>query len=44
VLAVIDGATPAMIERTVAAGRAPCLATLIERGSFVATPCRSSHR
>jgi hypothetical protein len=35
VLAVIDGATPAMIERTVAAGRAPCLATLIERGSFV---------
>ena len=34
-LAVIDGATPSMIERTVAAGRAPCLATLIERGSFV---------
>jgi len=35
VLAVIDGATPAMVERTVAAGRAPALATLIERGSFV---------
>ncbi|MGD0197629.1 MAG: alkaline phosphatase family protein [Solirubrobacteraceae bacterium] len=32
---VIDGAAPAMIERTVAAGRAPALAALIERGSFV---------
>jgi hypothetical protein len=35
VLAVIDGASPAMVARTVAAGRAPTLATLIERGTFV---------
>jgi hypothetical protein len=35
VLAVIDGATPAMLARTVEAGRAPALASLIERGSFV---------
>jgi hypothetical protein len=34
VLAVIDGARPAMIEQAVADGRAPCLATLIERGSY----------
>ncbi|HEX2704101.1 MAG TPA: alkaline phosphatase family protein [Solirubrobacteraceae bacterium] len=34
-LAVIDGATPAMVAQTVAAGRAPTLAALIERGSFV---------
>ena len=34
-LAVIDGASPAMVARTVAAGRAPALAALIERGSFV---------
>jgi hypothetical protein len=31
---VIDGARPAMIEQAVADGRAPCLATLIERGSY----------
>ena len=34
-LAVIDGAAPGMVERAVAAGRAPALAALIERGSFV---------
>jgi hypothetical protein len=34
VLAVIDGARPAMVEQAVADGRAPCLATLIERGSY----------
>ena len=34
-LAVIDGAVPAMLERAVQAGRAPALAALIERGSFV---------
>ncbi len=31
---MIDGARPAMIEQAVAEGRAPCLATLIERGSY----------
>jgi len=31
---VIDGARPAMIEAAVAEGRAPCLATLIERGTY----------
>jgi hypothetical protein len=31
---VIDGARPAMIDQAVAEGRAPCLATLIERGSY----------
>jgi hypothetical protein len=31
---VIDGARPAMIEQAVADGRAPCLATLIEHGSY----------
>jgi hypothetical protein len=35
VLAVIDGARPAMIDLAVAEGRAPALAALIERGSFV---------
>ncbi|MGI8801178.1 MAG: alkaline phosphatase family protein [Solirubrobacteraceae bacterium] len=35
VLAVIDGAKPAMLERTVAEGRAPILELLIERGSYV---------
>jgi hypothetical protein len=35
VLVVIDGAAPAMLERAVEAGRAPLLATLIERGSYV---------
>lgn len=35
VLAVIDGARPAMIEQAVAEDRAPALAALIERGSYV---------
>jgi hypothetical protein len=32
---VIDGARPAMLEQAAAEGRAPCLATLLERGSSV---------
>ena len=35
VLAVIDGARPAMIDDAVADGQAPALATLIERGRYV---------
>jgi Type I phosphodiesterase / nucleotide pyrophosphatase len=35
ILAVIDGAKPAMLERTVAEGRAPILELLIERGTYV---------
>jgi hypothetical protein len=35
VLAVIDGARPAMIDEAVAEGVAPSLAALIERGTFV---------
>ena len=35
VLAVIDGAKPAMLDRAVAEGRAPIIAQLIERGSYV---------
>ncbi len=35
VLAVIDGARPAMIDDAIAEGSAPALATLIERGSYV---------
>jgi len=35
VLAVIDGARPAMIDAAVGHGRAPALAALIERGRFV---------
>ena len=31
---MIDGARPAMIEQAVVDGQAPCLATLIERGSY----------
>jgi hypothetical protein len=31
---VIDGARPAMVEEAVADGHAPCLAALIERGSY----------
>ena len=33
-LAVIDGARPAMVEHAAAEGHAPALATLIERGSY----------
>jgi hypothetical protein len=36
VLAVIDGARPAMVERAIELGRAPSLASLVERGSYVA--------
>jgi hypothetical protein len=35
VLCVIDAMAPAMLERAVAAGDAPILATLMERGSYV---------
>jgi hypothetical protein len=35
ILAVIDGAKPAMLDRTVAEGRAPILELLIERGTYV---------
>jgi predicted AlkP superfamily pyrophosphatase or phosphodiesterase len=35
VLCVIDAMSPAMLERAVAAGAAPTLAQLIERGHFV---------
>jgi hypothetical protein len=35
VLVVIDGAKPAMLERAIAEGRAPTLAALMERGSYV---------
>ncbi|MGI8559649.1 MAG: alkaline phosphatase family protein, partial [Solirubrobacteraceae bacterium] len=35
ILAVIDGAKPAMLERAVADGRAPSLELLIDRGSYV---------
>ena len=35
VLAVIDAMKPAMLERVVAAGRAPMLAALLERGQYV---------
>jgi len=35
VLAVIDSLRPEMLERAIAAGRAPALATLVERGSYV---------
>lgn len=35
VLAVIDGLRPAMLERAVAAGRAPALARVLEEGTYV---------
>lgn len=35
VLAVIDGLKPAMLERAVAAGRAPALARIFEEGTYV---------
>ncbi len=35
VLAVIDSLKPAMLDATIADGRAPALATLVERGSYV---------
>jgi hypothetical protein len=36
ILAVIDGMNPAALERTVAAGRAPVLAQIMARGTYVA--------
>ncbi len=39
VLAVIDGLKPSELERTVVAGRAPVLAELMRRGSYVDTCC-----
>jgi hypothetical protein len=41
VLAVIDGLKPAMLERAVATGRAPAIAAVIERGTYVADCCAS---
>ncbi len=35
VLAVVDGLKPAMLERAVAAGRAPALARILEEGTYV---------
>src|ERR687896_2501557 len=35
VLAVIDSLKPEMLERAIADGRAPALATLVERGLYV---------
>ena len=35
VLAVIDALKPSMLERTIATGRAPTIATIIERGRYV---------
>jgi Type I phosphodiesterase / nucleotide pyrophosphatase len=39
VLAVIDGLKPAMLERAVATGRAPAMAAVIERGTYVDRCC-----
>lgn len=39
VLAVVDGLKPAMLERAVATGRAPAMAAVMERGSYVADCC-----
>ena len=36
VLAVVDGLKPAMLERAVATGRAPAMAAVMERGTYVA--------
>ena len=35
VLAVVDGLKPAMLERAVATGRAPAIAAVMERGTYV---------
>ena len=34
-LAVVDGLKPAMLERAVATGRAPAMAAVMERGTYV---------
>jgi hypothetical protein len=39
VLAVIDGLKPAMLERSVATGRAPALQAVMERGTYVDECC-----
>jgi hypothetical protein len=39
VLAVIDGLKPAMLERAIATGRAPVLAAIVERGTYVDSCC-----
>jgi hypothetical protein len=39
VLAVVDGLKPAMLERAVATGRAPAMAAVMERGTFVDECC-----
>jgi predicted AlkP superfamily pyrophosphatase or phosphodiesterase len=39
VLAVVDGLKPAMLERAIATGRAPAMAAVIERGTYVDSCC-----
>jgi predicted AlkP superfamily pyrophosphatase or phosphodiesterase len=39
VLAVVDGLKPAMLERAVATGRAPAMAAVMERGTYVDACC-----
>lgn len=39
VLAVVDGLKPAMLERAVATGRAPAMAAIMERGTYVDACC-----
>jgi hypothetical protein len=39
VLTVVDGLKPAMLERAVATGRAPAMAAVIERGTYVDACC-----
>jgi type I phosphodiesterase/nucleotide pyrophosphatase len=39
VLAVVDGLKPGMLERAVATGRAPAIAAVIERGTYVDACC-----
>ncbi|HKE79767.1 MAG TPA: alkaline phosphatase family protein [Solirubrobacteraceae bacterium] len=41
VLAVVDGLKPAMLERAVATGRAPAIATVMERGTYIDACCAS---
>jgi hypothetical protein len=41
VLAVIDGLKPSMLERAVQTGRAPALAAVMERGTYVPECCAS---
>jgi hypothetical protein len=41
ILAVIDGLKPSMLERAVQTGRAPALAAIMERGTYVSECCAS---